>query len=316
LPRRQELLVQTAVMVVEQLRASTGRRLADRRRQQAEQLLELRGLRGKSGAMMRLMIERVDAEVADFERCTSRLAALRSVQQRILRDVMAPLASESLRAEVTAMQSAMAAKPFNLGGSAAFETLISRMHAAVDKAARQAEEMRQMLEASFRELNTEFGFAFALGPVPALGPFQNDLDSIDKNYRRYLGLGQVWRMAAPGFAEQFRRMLVSKLRVVFENAASELELWSKGAQSQVEVQLRERRRSFSRRREALQRVQGATGELEQRIAEVQAQDEHLVQVQARLDTLAADAVAVARSPGLATTAANTPETLPPQQDAA
>jgi hypothetical protein len=111
-------------------------------------------------------------------------------------------------------------------------------------------------------------------------------------------------------------MLVSKLRVVFENAASELELWSKGAQSQVEVQLRERRRSFSRRREALQRVQGATGELEQRIAEVQAQDEHLVQVQARLDTLAADAVAVARSPGLATTAANTPETLPPQQDAA
>jgi hypothetical protein len=316
LPRRQELLVQSAVMVVEQLRASTGRRLADRRRQQAEQLLELRGLRGKSGAKMRLMIERVDAEVADFERCTSRLAALRSVQQRILRDVMAPLASESLRAEVTAMQSAMAAKPFNLGGSAAFETLISRMHAAVDKAARQAEEMRQMLEASFRELNTEFGFAFALGPVPALGPFQNDLDSIDKNYRRYLGLGQVWRMAAPGFAEQFRRMLVSKLRVVFENAASELELWSKGAQSQVEVQLRERRRSFSRRREALQRVQGATGELEQRIAEVQAQDEHLVQVQARLDTLAADAVAVARSPGLATTAANTPETLPPQQDAA
>jgi hypothetical protein len=82
-------------------------------------------------------------------------------------------------------------------------------------------------------------------------------------------------MAAPGFAEQFRRMLTSKLRVVFENAAGELEMWSKGAQSQVEMQLRERRRGFTRRRDALQRVQGATGELESRIAEVQAQDEHL-----------------------------------------
>jgi hypothetical protein len=290
--------------VVEQLRTSTTRRLNDRRRQLAEQLLELRGLRGKSSAKMRMMVERVDAESLDFERCTARLAALRSVQQRILRDVMAPLASESLRAEVAAMQSAMGARPFNLGGGAAFETLMSRMHAAVDKAARQAEEMRQMLEASFSELNTEFGFAFALGPVPALGPFQNDLDTIDKNYRRYLGLGQVWRMAAPGFAEQFRRMLVSKLRVVFENAAGELELWSKAAQSQVEVQLRERRRSFTRRREALQRVQGAAGELEQRIAEVQAQDDHLLQTQSRLDGLAAEAVAVARSLAATTAAAS------------
>jgi len=316
LPRRQELLVNSAVLVVEQLRLATHRRLTDRRRQQAEQLLELRGLRGKSSAKMRMMVERVDAEVADFERCTARLAALRSVQQRVLRNVMAPLASEALRAEVAAMMSAMGAKPFNLGGSAAFETLMSRMHGAVDKAARQAEEMRQMLEASFRELNTEFGFAFALGPVPPLGPFQDHLDSIDKNYRRYLGLGQVWRLAQPGFAEQFRRMLVSKLRVVFENAASELELWSKGAQGQMEVQLRERRRSFTRRREALQRVQGATGDLEQRIAEVQAQDEHLAQTQSRLDALAAEVVAVAMSLGTPPAAANAPLQAPPRQDAA
>jgi hypothetical protein len=50
--------------------------------------------------------------------------------------------------------------------------------------------------------------------------------------------------------------------VVFENASGELEMWSKSAQSQVEMQLRERRRGFTRRRDALQRVQGATGELE------------------------------------------------------
>ena len=57
LPRRQELLVQSAVSVVEQLRQSAGRRLGDRRRQQSEQLLELRGLRGKSAAKTRMMLE-------------------------------------------------------------------------------------------------------------------------------------------------------------------------------------------------------------------------------------------------------------------
>ena len=46
--------------------------------------------------------------------------------------------------------------------------------------------------------------------------------------------------------EQFRRMLVSKLRVVFENASGELELWNKAASAQIDSQLRERRRSFKR----------------------------------------------------------------------
>jgi hypothetical protein len=119
-------------------------------------------------------------------------------------------------------------------------------------------------------------------------------------------------MAAPGFAEQFRRMLLSKLRVVFENAAGEIELWSKAASSQVEVQLRERRRGFTRRRDTLARVQEATGELEARIAEVQAQDEHLAALQRRLSGLAEEALASARS---LTVDATTPE-LPLQRDAA
>ncbi len=297
LPRRQQVLVQAAVGVVGQLRGASARRLGDRRRQHAEQLFELRGLRGKSGTKLRLMIERVDAEVADFERCTARLAALRAVQMRILRTVLAQLSSDSLRTEMAAMQSAMAARAFNLGARGAFDTLLTRLRAALSNAGTQAEEMRQMLEASFRQLNTEFGFAFALAPVPGLQPFHAELDLIEQNYGKYLSFSQAWRLAAPGFAEQFRRMLLSKLRVVFENATGELELWSKAATSQTEVQLRDRRRGFTRRREALQRVQAASGELEQRIAEVESQDEHLVATQARLDALAADAVASARSLG-------------------
>jgi Dynamin family len=294
LPRRQQLLVQSAVNVVDHLRGAAGRRLADRRRQHAEQLMELRGLRGKSGAKLRMMVERADLDLADFERCTARLAALRAVQIRILRKVLSALSAESLRTELQAMQSAMGSKPFNLGAKGAFETLLKRLRAAVLQAQTQAEEMRQMLDASFKQLNTEFGFAFTLAPVPELKPFLNDLDLIEQSYSRYLGITQAWRLAQPGFAEQFRRMLLSRLRVVFENAAGELELWSKSAASQVEVQLRERRRGFTRRREALQRVQAATGDLEQRIAEVQGQDETLAALLAKLEHLAAEAIQGAR----------------------
>ena len=89
---------------------------------------------------------------------------------------------------------------------------------------------------------------------------------------RYLGLTQALRLSQPKFMEQFRRMLMSKLRVVFENASAELELWNKSASAQVDAQLRERRRGFRRRREALERIQAAASELELRLSEIEAQD--------------------------------------------
>jgi hypothetical protein len=307
LPRQHELLVQSAVTAVQQVAQAVNRRLMDRRRLQAEQLLELRGLRGKSSAKLRLMAGRVEAEIAEFERCTSRLAALRSVQARMLRSMLSLLSSEALRAEVATMQPAIGSRPFRLGARPALDALGSRLRAALQQTERQIDEMRQMLEASFRQLNADFGFAFVLGRPPTLGAYHEELALIEHNYGRYLGLTQGWRLASPAYAEQFRRMLLSKLRVVFENAAGDIELWSKQASSQIEGQLRERRRGFVRRREALQRVQSAGGELEARIAEVQTQDEAWLHLIARVDDGVTRAIAAARA---------LPEDALPQRDAA
>lgn len=293
LPRQTELLAQATVQSLRQLRDSAARRLADRRRQNAEQMLELRGLRGKSSAKVRLMLERVAAEAADFERCTARLQAMRAVQARQQREALGRLSSEQLRSEVGAMQAAAGASGLAFATRKPFELLFQRLRAALDAADRHLAEMQHMLDASFRQLNSEFGFAFAIGAAPELGRYRSELDLIGQSYGRYVGLSQAWRLAVPGFAEQFRRMLLSKLRVVFENAAGDIEMWGKSAGVQVEQQLRERRKTFQRRREALERIQAAAGELEQRIAEVEAQDEHLRELQQQFDRLSGEAVSVA-----------------------
>jgi len=77
------------------------------------------------------------------------------------------------------------------------------------------------------------------------------------------------------------------LRVVFENASGEIELWNKTASGQVDSQLRERRRGFQQRREALERIRSASGELEQRISELEAQDQRSKQLLTRATELAA-----------------------------
>ena len=294
MPRRQALLLQATETVFGRLHHSALRRVGDRRRQLAEQLLELRGLRGKSGMKLRMLLMRVESEINDFERCAARLAALRAVHERQHRLMLAHLSLDTLRAEVNAMHAAMAVRLFNLGARSAFDALMQRLRQTLVRAAAQADELRQMLEGSHTQLNAEFGFAFVLGPPPKLSHLTAELDRIAGGYGKYLGLSQAWRKAAPGFADQFRRMLLSKLRVVYENAAAEFELWSKGAQAQGDVQLRERRHGFARRRDALQRVQLAAGDLEQRIAEVQQQDGQLAELHARVDAVASKAVALAR----------------------
>jgi Dynamin family len=275
LPQRRQVLEQVVTEGAQQLETHVSRRLGDQRRQLAEQMFELRGLRGKSGGKLRLMIERADVETAEFEQCTVRLQALRVVHSRMLKDALLGLSSDRLREEVAEMQTHMSASLLNLGAKKAFVALCTRLRKLLDDAQKRSNEIRDMLGASFSKLNSEFGFSLAMTKSPDMARFVAELGEIEAGYTRYLGLTQALRLSNPKFMEQFRRMLVSKLRVVFENASAELELWNKSTSSQVDSQLRERRRNFRRRRESLERVQTAASDLEIRIAELEGQDERL-----------------------------------------
>ena len=283
---RHEILRQLVEDAALQLHHQAARRLGERKRQLAEQMLELRGLRGKSSARVRTLLQRVDAETAEFEQCTVRLHAVRSVHSRLLVEALNGLSSDRLRDEVMQMQQAMHASLLNLGAKRAFTALCERLRKHLSLAQARGSDIHAMLSASFTRLNAEFGFGLALAAGPALDRFTRDLELIERNYVQYLGLTQALRLSNPTFMEQFQRMLLSKLRVVFETACSELELWSKTARAQVDSQLRERRRNFMRRHEAMKRVQSAAGELEQRIAELEAQDANQQQLLARLGELA------------------------------
>ncbi|MEO6031694.1 MAG: dynamin family protein [Burkholderiaceae bacterium] len=277
LPQRRQVLEQIVLEAARHLEAHIARRVGVNRRQLAEQLLELRGLRGKSGSKMPLMLGRVEAETREFEQCTARLHALRVVHSRMLKELLNRLSSDRLREEVGRMQESMHASLLKLGAKKAFVALGERLRALLAEAQQRNDEMRDMLGGSFTRLNAEFGFSLALIPAPDLGRFAGELDLIERSYLQYLGLTQALRLSQPRFMEQFRRMLVSKLRVVFENVSSEIEMWNKATSAQVDAQLRERRRSFRRRREALERVQVAAGELETRLTEVEANDARLQQ---------------------------------------
>jgi len=311
LPRRREVLAQAVHKAVALTQARAARRVVDARRQLAERLLELRGLRGKSTDKVQLMIKRADAEAGDFERCTSRLAALRSVQARHLRETLLQLASEQLRDEMLRMSKEAGATLFNLSAKKAFIALCARLRERIAQAKAGTDEAFLMLDASFRQLNADYGFALGVVPAPTLDSHRKELEQIEHSYVRYLGFTNALRLSEPRFMEQFRRMLLSKLRAVFENATGEIELWHKSASAQTESQLRERRRDFKRRREAMLRVEAAAGELEASIAEVEDDDRALQQLLARVQLQAGELLALAEDTGNLAPAPAVPKAVAP-----
>ena len=64
-----------------------------------------------------------------------------------------------------------------------------------------------------------------------------------------------------------------------------MELWNKSAAAQLDAQLRERHRNFGRRIEAIERIQQAATGLDERIAEIEAQEAVIHQLDAKLTEL-------------------------------
>src|ERR1700761_7492822 len=276
LPARQQVLTHALVQGVEQLRAQVNARLRDQRRQNSEQL---RGL-----------LDRVQEDSAEFERCVARLTALRAVQSRLLRDTQNQLSSERIRAEVKELQAALNSGWLHLGARQAFLGMCNKLRHALSDSEVTTAEAREMLQGTFKQLNAEFGFSLSIALPPELAQHREDLAAIERGYNRYFGLSETLRMASSAFKERFVRMLVSKLRVVFETAARDIELWHQAASAQMEAQLRDRRRSFRKRRESLERIQQAAGDLEERVVDVEAQSARIealiTDVALRCETLA------------------------------
>jgi vacuolar-type H+-ATPase subunit E/Vma4 len=112
-----------------------------------------------------------------------------------------------------------------------------------------------------------------------------DLDNVERGHLQYLAVGNVIKLAQPEFADRLVRALATRVRSTFETVQTEVEMWNKSAMSQLDVQLRERRRNFDRRIEAIERIQQAAGGLDERIGEIRLQEDALTQLDARLQEL-------------------------------
>lgn len=283
--QRQAILRSAIGAGIAGLRAETSRVLNIRRRDLDDQMLELRSLRGKNAAVIGSMRNRIEQEQREFDLSATKIHAVRAVHLKLLRDVFQQLGTKALKEQLTDLVGALQQKGLKLGVRKQYAETFKGLKSTLDMAQASATEIHAMLEGTFRQLNAEFGFSLQVPAVPQLDPFALDLDRIEQSHLQYLSVGNALKLVQPEFAERLGRALSMRLRAVFESAANDLELWSKSATAQLDAQLRERKRSFSRRIEAVDRIQQAASGLEDRIAEIEEGEAALERLDQRLQQL-------------------------------
>jgi hypothetical protein len=288
--QRQKILRSAVAGGIGELRVEAGRAINIRRRDLAEQMIELRGLRGKNTSVIRHMRSRIEQEQVDFDVSGARIHAVRSVHLKLLRDMFQLLGTATLKAEMAELTAALRQPGIKLGVKKAYSRTFDRLRAGLQQAQSISGEIQSMLTGTFRQLNAEYGFSLQAPREPELARYERDLDLVERSHNQYMGLGNTFRLAQPEFADRLVRALATRLRVVYESALGEVELWNKSAAAQLDAQLRERRRNFTRRLEAIERIQQAATGLDDRIVEIELQETALDELDAKLAELTAHLV--------------------------
>ena len=287
LDRRNDILRRNVANGLAAMRQEVGRNLSLRERDLTEQTLELSNLRGKNSTVIKHMRARVVQEQAEFSQSGARIHALKSVHMKMLRDLFNALSASRVKEELLALGQALKESGLKLGVKKVYAETFSRLEAILAEAKKINTDLHGLLQNSFRQMNSEFGFSLQLQALPDLERYARDLQKIEEGHLRYLGVSNLLRLNRPEFADRLVKSLSTRLRGIYDAALADVELWNKAAAAQLDAQVRERRRSFVKRVEAIERIQEAAGSLEERIQELSAQSRDISNLQKRLEQLAA-----------------------------
>ena len=298
--QRQKILRSAVASGIAELHVQASRAIHIRKRDLVEQMDELRGLRGKNSSVIQHMRTRIEQEQLEFDTSGAKIHAVRSVHLKQLREVFNLLSTPTLKVELAELTVSLKQPGIKLGLKKAYGQTFLRLIEAVQKAQMLNSDIQAMLTASFKQLNAEFGFSLQAPKEPDLMVYKVELEQIERSHLQYLGIRNLLKLSQPDFSERLVRALGTRLRVVYESAMGEVELWNKSAASQLDAQLRERRRNFGRRIEAIERIQSAASGLDERIGEISAQETALDELDSKLTELTSHLASAPLEPQLQT----------------
>lgn len=242
----------------------------------AEQLAELRALRGKNQDVVEHMMARVREEKDLFEKGLQRFTALRTVFSDQTNKLLDNIGLDALRANAGRTRRNIESSPFTKGVRGAMNDFFASIRGDFEQAARQSAEIHEMMLAMYARVGKEHGLERFAPPPYSMLKYQKEIDRLERAYNQHFNT--LWNMVSKAkFAlmKRFFETIASRVKHVYDIANRDVESWLKSVMAPLETQVKEHHLQLRRRLESIKRIHRASGELEERVAELEQSEEAL-----------------------------------------
>ncbi len=273
IPAKRDIVGAATLSEVRALVAGVRALLEGRQVGVAEQLAELRALRGKNQDVVEHMMARIREEKELFERGMQRFTALRTVFTHHTNSLFDVIGLEALRANAGRTRRGIERSPFTKGVRTAMNDFFTSIRRDFDDAAHRAGEIHDMMRAMYARFAAEQGTEFFVPPPFSMLKYQKEVDRLERAYNEHFNT--LWNMLSKAkfaLTRRFFETIASRVKHVYDVANRDVESWLRAVMAPLETQVREHRLQLQRRLESVKRIHSASGELEERIAELEHQD--------------------------------------------
>jgi len=250
----------------------------------AEQLAELRALRGKNLDVVAHMMERVRQEKHTFEKGLARYTALRNVFTQQTTDLFDLIGLDRLRTNAASTRKSIEASLFTKGVRGSMNDFFSRIRADLDATGAKSGEIHALMRAMYARFAKEHHLEPFDPPQFSMLKYLKEIERLERAYQQHINT--LWNMASKAkfsLMKRFFETVASRMKHVYQIANRDVEAWLKSVMSPLETQVREHQIQLKRRLESISRIHRASDELEERIAELVAQGEALDALKRALD---------------------------------
>ena len=272
IPARRDIVGAATQAEVRGLASGVRVRLEAQQGSIAEQLAELRELRGRNLDVIQHMMDRGTTERELFERGMQRFTALRTVftqQTNVLFDI---IGLEALRTNAGRTRRGIERSPFTKGVRAAMADFFTSIRRDFGAAADRSAEIHEMMQAMYTRFAAELGTEPFTPPPFSMLKYQKEIDRLERAYNQHFNT--LWNMLTKAkftLTRRFFETVASRVKHVYEIANRDIEGWLRAVMSPLETHVREHHLQLRRRLESVERIHAASAELEARIRELDQQ---------------------------------------------
>lgn len=283
IPSKKEIVRDNTQNEIEDLIANTHLILDARISGVNDQLVELRGLRGKNEDVVEHMMNKVKIDKENFEKGLQRFQALRSIFSQHTNRLFTLLGMEALKSHVHTTRETMIEASFTKTIRVAMDNFFSELKKRLISSDAQIDEIKKMMDVMYEKFSKEHGLRKSDPPAFSTLRYQKELAKLERAYKEQFNT--AFNMIAHEkmtLTSRFFETLASRVIHVYEVANRDVENWLKAVISPMESQVREHQLQLRRRLESIKRIYKATDTLEDRILELEAIEKS---IQAQLDDL-------------------------------